>query len=430
VRLARRPRLLRRTWPVAVVSVVLFAAGSLSAQTIAGDPQAAPDDPRSTPVAGDDDLSRVDLIDLMHHVFGGANEPTKSETHQGVTLAVVPVIGAQPHVGFKAGVGASFEFPLGTSRETRFSSLNTSITFSTNKQLGASLNPLIYGSENAWKIEGRNSYTEKTTDNVALGTSSVADESLSIDFHSTRVIDRIYLRAWRQLYLGGGFVYVGQRNIQLPGTSGGSPFESYSAANGFSTSGETSAGGTIAFLFDNRDNPNDAIHGWYASAAFHRYFAGFLGGDSDWQELFGELRTYRALTSDKRHKLAFWTFGDFVTSGVAPYLSLPTTAGDPDGRSARGYAEGRFRGERIVYGEAEYRGLVTPKGLVGIVSFVNVATMTNQETGERLFHSTAFGGGGGVRLLFRKRSRANICLDAGFGRTGSKGIYLGLNDAF
>jgi outer membrane protein assembly factor BamA len=182
--------------------------------------------------------------------------------------------------------------------------------------------------------------------------------------------------------------------------------------------------------FDNRDNQNDAVRGWLIAANLRQYLDGIAGGDSRWQEAFAQIRTYRALTADKRHRLAFWTYGDFVTKGVAPYLSLPMSGGDLDERSNRGYAQGRFRGEQMVYGEIEYRGLVTRNGLIGVVSFVNAATLSNRETGEKLFHSAAVGGGAGLRVLLSKRSRANICLDAGVGRNGSRGVYFGLNDAF
>ena len=72
------------------------------------------------------------------------------------------------------------------------------------------------------------------------------------------------------------------------------------------------------------------------------------------------------LTPDARHRLAFWLYGDFVVAGAAPYLDLPATGMDTYGRTGRGYPRGRFRGERLVYGEAEYRWTVTKNGLFGI----------------------------------------------------------------
>jgi len=416
--------------PLLVAAVALAAPVAADAQSgeVADVSSKAP---RSTPVAGDDDLSKVDITDVVHRLFKRTASTAEPAVRKGMTLVIVPVIGAQPKVGFKAGAGALMEFPLGPEDSTRFSSVMSSVTFSTEKQLGASLNPTIYGPGNAWKLEGRNSFNAKAADDVSLGTSSNVDGQ-SLDYQSTAFVNTFYVRAWRQLYVGGGVIYTGQHQIAQGGGNAGvsSPFESYSVANGFDLAQQSSAGGTVAFEFDNRDNQNDALSGWLVAADFHRYFNGFLGGASRWQEVFAEARTYRPLTSDRRHNLAFWTYGDFVTNGVAPYLTLPTSAGDPDGRSDRGYAEGRFRGQQMVYAEVEYRGLLTANGLIGLVSFVNVSTLSNKETGERLFHSAAVGGGGGVRVLFSKRSRANLCFDVGVGRSGSHGVYLGLNDAF
>ena len=89
-----------------------------------------------------------------------------------------------------------------------------------------------------------------------------------------------------------------------------------------------------------------------------------------------------------------------------------------------------MRGDGMVYGELEYRQLVSRNGLLGVVTFLNAATFRDPATGEKLFDSMAVGGGAGLRLLFSKRSRANVCFDLGFGKNGSHGIYLGLNDAF
>ena len=86
---------------------------------------------------------------------------------------------------------------------------------------------------------------------------------------------------------------------------------------------------------------------------------------------------------DSPDTLAAWVYGDLVTGGVAPYFDLPSTGSDLQGRSGRGYAAGRFRGEKLVYAEAEYRGTLT-----------------------------------------------RVSLDVGFGRQGSRGIYLALQEAF
>src|SRR5206468_4749593 len=143
-----------------------------------------------------------------------------------------------------------------------------------------------------------------------------------------------------------------------PGTSSTDVFDdsaylAYTSRNRFTPAGQTSAGPGVGLIFDTRDNAINAQRGWLASAAYRTFFDGFLGGDSSWQELYIDVRTYRNLQADGRQRLAFWFLSDLVVGGTAPYLDLPATAGDTYGRSARGYSEGRYRGEHLAYGEVE-----------------------------------------------------------------------------
>ena len=142
-----------------------------------------------------------------------------------------------------------------------------------------------------------------------------------------------------------------------------------------------------------------------------------------------DARTYFRLTPDARHKLAFWMYGDFVIAGTGPYLDLPATGMDAYGRGGRGYPQGRFRGERLVYGEVEYRWTVTKNGLFGMVAFLNTETLGDEQTGEKLFDSFATGGGVGARLMLNKKSQTNLCFDIGWGKEG-KAVYFAVQEAF
>jgi len=130
-----------------------------------------------------------------------------------------------------------------------------------------------------------------------------------------------------------------------------------------------------------------------------------------------------------RHKLAFWGMSDLVTGGTAPYLDLPTTGGD--GRSARGYGEGRYRGNHLAYGEVEYRGTLTSNGLLGFVGL-------RQHDHHRRTLRPASGcsttwapaAGTGLRLLLNKRSRTNLATDYAWGKARGRGFYLGIQEAF
>jgi hypothetical protein len=168
----------------------------------------------------------------------------------------------------------------------------------------------------------------------------------------------------------------------------------------------------------------------FAALEYQTFFEGFLGGTSSWQQLNVEGRTYFRLSPDARHRLALWAFGNLVTGGEAPYLDLPATAMDTYGRSGRGYVQGRFRGERLGYGEIEYRWTVKRNGLLGLVAFLNTETLSNEDTGEKLFDSFATGGGVGLRLMMNKRSRTNLGFDVGVGNDGKTRIYFGVQEAF
>jgi outer membrane protein assembly factor BamA len=207
-----------------------------------------------------------------------------------------------------------------------------------------------------------------------------------------------------------------------------SEFVDYSGANGFSTQHQRSAGVNASLRLDTRDNGINAERGWLGSATYRTFFQGFLGGDSTWQELAVDVRTYKTLNRSKRQTLAFWFQSDMVTGGRAPFLDLPTTGAD--GRSGRGYSEGRYRGERLVYGEAEYRGTLTANGLVGFVAFANTLTIGDTTGNSRLFDTFAPAGGLGARVLLNKRSKTNLCVDYGWGKNGSRGFYLSIQEAF
>jgi len=204
----------------------------------------------------------------------------------------------------------------------------------------------------------------------------------------------------------------------------------YSQRFGFDLAEQTAAGLSATLRHDSRDYVSDPSRGWYADATYRAHVADFLGGDSTWQRLIVDARTYERLDAHGRQKLAFWGFGDFVTAGRAPYFVLPATGTDAQGRSGRGYAEGRFRGDRLVYGEVEYRVTLRPDGLVGMVAFLNATTVGSTFDEDPLFDHVAVGAGFGFRLRLEKRSRTNICLDVGFGRDGSHGVYIALAEAF
>jgi outer membrane protein assembly factor BamA len=357
-----------------------------------------------------------------------ANDPARR------MYAFAPVIGYKPSSGAQFGAAGNVALYLGDPATTHISSAVASLTVSTKSQLSATARFALLAGNDRYKLDGDNRAQWTSQDTFGLGTETAAGEKLNMAFDYFRVYETAYLELVRGLFGGLGFHYSAHTGVG-PGKDADaawneSPYVAYSEENGLPLDSQTSAGASANLVADTRDNAINASRGWFGSISYRAFFDDFLGGDSSWQQLVLDARTYKTVTSDGRHKLAFWLFGDMVVGGVAPYLDLPATGMDTYGRTARGYAEGRLRGERLLYGEVEYRATLMRNGLLGMVAFLNTTTLANGQSGEQLFDHFASGGGAGLRLLINKRSRTNLCFDVGFGQKGSRGVYLAVQEAF
>ena len=128
-----------------------------------------------------------------------------------------------------------------------------------------------------------------------------------------------------------------------------------------------------------------------------------------------DARELRSAVLDARHKLAF-CFGYFVTGGDRPDLDLPATGTDTYGRAGRGYPQGRFRGESLVYGEAEYRWTMS-NGFFGMVGYSIPQTPSSEESGEKLFGNTfVMGAGFGFRSMLNTSARRRTSTSASAGK--------------
>jgi Omp85 superfamily domain len=405
--------------------LISVAAEAQSASPDAAQSQAAPDPPAET----------VDIFDLLRKLrHKGQDAQPEPWDYRKPMMAFAPVIGAKPSSGVLVGAAGNIAFYRGDPSTTRISSMVASVTFSTKKQTSITNRLTMFTRASRWRLDGDDRFQWTSLDTYELGTSADTSVGIVADFDFFRFDHTVFYQLRPALYVGAGLYFNDHTNV---GPSEGeepawtdSPYVIYSEAHGLPLDSQISAGTSLDLLWDNRDSFINADRGWLAKASYRTLFDGFLGGDSSWQKLTLDVRTYVNVSRDRRHRVAFWGFADLVLEGAAPFFDLPATAGDTYGRSARGYAEGQFRGERLAYGEVEYRGTLMRNGLVGMVAFLNTTTVTNLAIDERLFDSFATGGGAGVRLLINKRSKTNLCLDFGFGKQGSKGVYLAIQEAF
>jgi hypothetical protein len=409
----------------------------------AGAQEPAPDpgreiETRSSPQLFQPTLDAGDLWHVLRHgradpLAGdpGASAPTPARNH---FLVAAPTIASKPSTGLSVGLNSNLAFFSGDEKTTHISSVSGGLRFSQKKQVLSGIRFSLFTADDRWFIQGDNrlSWTSQNTYGLGADTLPTGTGAENLKFNAFKLYETVFRTVRPHLFAGLGVNYSTHANIRsgdgVLSNFDQSAYAAYNDRHGFSDERQTSSGVSAGLLFDSRDNGINAQRGWLASAAVRTFFDGFLGGDSTWQQLTVDVRTYRKLTADGRQKLAFWFMSDNVVSGTAPYLDLPATGSD--GRSARGYSDGRYRGEHLAYGEVEYRGTVTHNGLLGYVLFANTTSVDNEDAGKKLFEDFAPAAGLGLRVLLNKHSRTNLTADYGWGKEGSHGLYLGIQEAF
>jgi hypothetical protein len=408
-----------RRW-IACLAVALCAA----TPAIAADP----------PAAGEASVDVKDVWRQVRHQEQQSGDAGSVDASEKPFFVVAPSLTSKPSTGVLVGVSSTLAFMRGDPATTHMSTATANAKISFKNQALSSVRFGTFSAEDKWFVQGDNRFQWTSLRVGALGLAAPSAKA-DLQYDWFRVYETAYRRIGdSRLFIGVGMNVNDHTDIRAAADSQVSfertAYAAYSAQHQLAENHQVSSGTNVGLLFDTRDNSINAQRGWLANATYRTFFNGFLGGDSTWQELNLDIRTYRTLTSGGRQRLAFWFLGDFVTGGSAPYFDLPATSGDLYGRSARGYAEGFYRGPHLLYGETEYRSALVPSGLVGMVAFVNVTTVDGEGPGHSLFQSVAPGAGVGLRVLLDKHSRTNLCADYGVGRAGARGFYLAIQEGF
>jgi outer membrane protein assembly factor BamA len=396
-------------------------------------------------------VNPVDLIGVIGKMFNKQG-PARSEVIiPGVrNLSLLPIIGYGPANGFVIGAAISATNLLGDRKNTQLSSALLSISLTTKKQLLLCARSDIYLPGNTGYIPGDvrllffaqptyglGIYGTDATLNFNVDGTDVSKSVLQqpMRFNYIRFYETVMREIFPHWYAGIGVNIddhfdIKDESLQLdtPNPHITSHYF-YSTKYGFNPLHYSTNGLLFRITEDSRDNPVNSYKGIFASLAF-RVNEKIFGGSQNSTILYAEWRNYIPLRkATPGMVLAFWTWGQFVTSGNVPYLALPSIGWDTYGRSGRGYVQGRFRGTNMVYGESEFRMPISRNGLFGAVAFLNATTASNPVTGQDLFNSLAPGYGIGLRIKMNMKDKTNICIDYGRG-LGSHGLYFNIQETF
>lgn len=395
----------------------------------------------------------VDCVpkDIQDFIFRrDINEPIKLA--KKIQIFIIPLVGFSPSTHLQFGVGSTVSWYMGKDSLTKLSAGIGSVEYTLMHQLKIQLKTNILFSRNNWflRTDWRLYIFNLPTFGLGTGTGDVippipGDEGFSsfheqrnisypMDFNWIKFHNVLTRRIIPDLFIGPGFHFDYHFKIDdelLDSTAAQlTPHYSYSVNNGFNPEAYITSGVSANIVYDSRDNVINPYKGIFAQLSY-RYNALLLGSSRSSSILYAEFRTYIGLSKrSPRHLLAFWAYGNFLVSGKVPYLDLMATGFDQMNSSGRGYILGRWRGEDLVYGEAEYRFPISRcSDVVGGVLFANVTTASNRGMNIPLFKYLRGAAGFGVRIMLNKLDRTNLVIDFGIGGE-STGLYIQAQEIF
>lgn len=387
--------------------------------------------------------SLYDIVDLFRAVNPFKKEGEKRSPKRS-PITYLPNLNYNPSIGGQLGIKAVGGLVLGKEPNTAMSVGAAALSATTRGIVVGYLMHDIYTPGNRWNIKGGAIVAKAVGLDYGLGIGGeldqpTAEELIMNNPDRTRYVnrfmtysfnERIYKQLFPGAFLGVGVFFEMKRNLETQGSlPDQSPVEIYSRWNDFDPTKVNNNGLMLNMQYMTRDNPNSAYRGYYVDLVL-RMNQTWMGSTHNAFQLQTDFRKYWQLSTNRpNHVLAFWHFGSFNLSGKLPYIDLPGTGKDPYARTGRGYTLGYFKGQSFFYSEVEYRYPILRNQFLSGVVFANIQT-ANDQMGTKLFQVWQPAAGAGLRVLFNKATRTNLCIDYAVGRFGQHGLFLGLNEAF
>jgi hypothetical protein len=398
-------------------------------------------------VAKKKDCQPTDVFEML---FKKTIKPVN--TTRKVDLFLLPYIAYSITKGFQIGVGGTVTWYTGKSMITNQSAASATVELTTKHQRLFQVKSNVYTARNKLFLQGDWRFYFYSLPTYGLGTgsndpvppvpgindTSAADwnDSFDVKYRWLKIHEVFSYRVAKDFYAGIGYHLdyhydIDDENLRLDsGKQVITPHYAYCRLHGFNPNNYMTAGLSLNFVWDTRDNLINPYKGYYVNVNY-KVNQTWLGSTKAGSQLWVEFRTYVGLEKKlPRHLLAFWFYGGFQVSGQIPYFDLWAVGFDQMNSSGRGYVQGRWRGENLVYGEVEYRFPISRcSQVLGGVVFANASTASSRDQGVNLFSFIRPAGGFGLRIMASKASRTNILIDFVIGEK-SNGLNFSAQEAF
>jgi len=341
------------------------------------------------------------LDDILNTL--GASQ--KYEKEQGLNSSIIPTAYYTPEKGL--GIGALYVglYNLSDSKLSQPSSVSLNSYYSENNSYGVSLK-----NKNFFELDKNRLFIHANIANDASYFYGLSGESEDVTSYNSEEFsaDVIWLRkVASDIYLGIGVkgAYINPSDIDVNPTSDTELLVK-----------DSSMGGSIKIDYDSRDNVDNAFKGINLGFQFNQMYSNSQSETYEqYQVYYSQYHQFQNLTGT----LAWQVKAEF-NSDDTPFVQLANLGGD---EKLRGYIEGRYVDNNMVFSQVEYRLPVYWR--VGMVFWTGAGSVANDISG--LFADTLISYGTGFR--FNIKDRVNLRADIGFGDDGAE-FYLNINEVF
>jgi hypothetical protein len=367
-------------------------------------------------------VKQVDVSDVLDKLLKIKPTPKADTVTTKPSFSIVPAIGYT--LVSKTAIVVSGNMAFRTGPDSRISTVAASTSVTQNKQITLPILSNIWSKNNKYNFVGDYRLYKYPQSTYGLGSSSNIKNEDPMDYAYFQFYETVLRHITGNIYAGMGYIIDDHWNVSDKGNLDGTVSDyslygknSHSIASGF----------TFNALLDSRDNAINPSKGGYVSLEYRDNYT-FLGSSSTWSSLIIDVRTYINFPEGSNNVLALWNYDWLTLNGRPAYLDLPSTQWDAYSATGRGYIQGRFRGADMVDFEGEYRYQISANGLVGGVFFLNGESLS-AAPGTRL-QTIQPGFGPGLRIKLNTISKTNISIDYGFGREGSRGLFIDVGEIF
>jgi hypothetical protein len=364
----------------------------------------------------------VDVFDILKSIRHGKVVIDTTKTESGKALvSVVPGLTYNQLFGFAAVIEANISFFMNPN--TNISVIRIKPEITQKKQFIPMITTNFWTKNNRFNFVSNWRYYDFSVEDFGMGGGSLTQNVNFYNYKYLLLHQAIYKAVVPDLLIGIGYDYDNHYKIKRTNEVSKTNAESYGIGNS-----AVSSGFTLNLMYDTRRNENSPVAGGWLAKASLTQNSTFLKSSTNYSKLYIDLRHYVAFPRNSKNILSFWNLNWFTFNGKAPYFDLPSSLWDIQGNTGRTYIKGRFRGNNMLFYEAEYRLNLLKNEFLGASIFANAQSFT--EPGQRGYSKLIPGYGGSLKVKVNKKSKVYLITSYGFGVQKSHGFSLSLGEYF